>query len=223
MSRLLRYTDTKDRAGRRSSVPSPTRAPALLEIGAMSSSNDDAEGHALERFHSYLWVLAEASIHRPNQVKLEASDLVQQTLLEAHRQWGQFRGQTDAQLAAWLRRILKNNVIDAARAFGREKRDVARELSLEAAIEESSARLNGWLAAEQTTPSQAAVREEETLRLSEAIMKLPELQRKAVVGRHFGGLSLADLAVQLERSESAVAGLIHRGLKELRELLTARG
>jgi RNA polymerase sigma-70 factor (ECF subfamily) len=189
----------------------------------MKGSIDDARGQVLERFRSYLLLLAEAIIGQPNRVKLEASDVVQQTLLEAHRQWDQFRGQSDAERAGWLRQILQNNMKDAARALGRGKRDVARERSLEAAVEESSARLNAWLAAEQTSPSQAAIKAEDLLRMTEALSRLPEDQRKAVVLRHLGGLSLVELAGRLGRSESAVAGLIHRGLKELREVLGAEG
>ena len=82
-------------------------------------------------------------------------------------------------LAGWLRGILQNNLIDAARALGRGKRDVARERSLEAAVEESSARLDAWLAAEQTSPSQATVRAEDLLRMAKAVAELPESVRAA--------------------------------------------
>lgn len=223
MSRILRYTDVSDQAQHRSSVLASAGTPGLWEAGPMNGSSGDAEGKALERFRPYLRLLAEASVGQANHAKIEASDVVQQTLLEAHQQWGQFRGQSDAELAGWLRRILQNNLTDAARAVGRAKRDVARERSLEGAVEDSSARLNAWLADEQISPSQAAVRVEDLFRMTEALIKLPEDQRKAVTGRHLEGLSLRELAERLGRSESAVAGLIHRGLKELRELLGAGG
>jgi RNA polymerase sigma-70 factor (ECF subfamily) len=108
---------------------------------------------------------------------------------------------------------------NVARDLGRDKRDVGRERSLEAALEESSARLEGWLAAEQSSPSESVERHERLLRLAEALAQLPKDQREAVTLHHLQGWSLAELAKHLGRSEAAVAGLLHRGFKKLRELL----
>jgi RNA polymerase sigma-70 factor (ECF subfamily) len=155
--------------------------------------------------------------------KLDASDVVQQTLLEAHRKKAQFRGQSEAELAVWLRQMLAYNLADALRALGRAKRDVARERSLEAALEASSARLASWLVAEQSTPSQQAQRHEEVLRLAEALATLPEAQRETLVLRHCQGLSLAAISQHIGRSPAAVAGLLKRGLRELRAQLGERG
>jgi RNA polymerase sigma-70 factor (ECF subfamily) len=151
--------------------------------------------------------------------KYDPSDLVQQTLLEAYEKHAQFRGGGDDQLAGWLRQMLAHNLADALRALGQAKRDVALERSLEAAIGESSSRLEGWLAAEQSSPSQRAMKHEELLRLADALDHLPALQREAVALHHLQGMSLADLAGHLKRSEASVAGLLRRGLARLRELL----
>ena len=150
--------------------------------------------------------------------KVEASDLVQQTLLDAHAKQQQFAGNAEA-LAAWLRASLANNIRDALRHAQRQKRDVQRERSLEEDLEQSSARLANCLAAAQSSPSRIASQNEELLRMSQALYELPDAQREAIVLHHLQGCSLAEVATQLERSEPAVAGLLHRGLKRLRELL----
>jgi RNA polymerase sigma-70 factor (ECF subfamily) len=176
-------------------------------------------GANLERYRAYLCLLARCQLDGRWQDKLDASDLVQQTLLEAHQKREQFRGHTAAEEAAWLRQMLAHNLADAVRALGRARRDVALERSLDAALGASSCRLEQWLAAEQSSPSQHAVKNEQLLRLAAAIAQLPDGQRQAVVLHHLQGRSLAELAAHLDRSESAVAGLLHRGLKRLRELL----
>jgi RNA polymerase sigma-70 factor (ECF subfamily) len=107
----------------------------------------------------------------------------------------------------------------AVRDLGRQKRDVGREQALEAALASSSSRLDGWLAAEQSSPSQQAVRHEDALRLAEALEQLPEAQREALVLQHWQGWSLADIGRHLGRSPEAVAGLLKRGLKQLRGIL----
>jgi RNA polymerase sigma-70 factor (ECF subfamily) len=182
----------------------------------------DAPGWALERFIDYLRLLARLQLGSRFQGHLDASDVVQQTLLEAQQKLHQFRGRSEAELAAWLRQILAHNLADAARAQGRAKRDVARQRSLEAALDESSSRLEGWLAAEQSSPSQRAERNEQVVRLAQALAGLPEAQREALVLRHLEGRSLADIAARLGRSPAAVVGLLQRGLKSLRGLLQER-
>src|ERR1700694_3486323 len=117
----------------------------------MSPEPDPDE--ALERFRHYLLLLARHQLGRQAAGKPEASDVVQQTLLEAHRKREQFRGTTDAERAAWLRQMLAFNLADALRHLGRDKRDAARERSLEQKLEQSSIRLGSWLAAVQASPS----------------------------------------------------------------------
>ena len=114
---------------------------------------------------------------------------------------------------------LANNLTDEVRKLSARGRDAARERSLEAALEESSARLGDWLAAEQSSPSQKVERHEQALRLADALGRLPEAQREALVLQHWHGWSLAEIGAHLGRSPAAVAGLLHRGLRRLRELL----
>jgi RNA polymerase sigma-70 factor (ECF subfamily) len=178
-----------------------------------------APGPRLERFRAYLRLLARLHLGPRLQAKLDPSDVVQQTLLQAYQALGRFRGRTDAEWVAWLRQILAHNLANAARDLGRARRDVERERSLEA----SSARLEAWLAAEQSSPSQRAARNEDLLRLAEALEGLPDAQREAVMLHHLHGWTLDEVGRHLARGPAAVAGLIKRGLKQLRQRLQERG
>ena len=171
----------------------------------------------LEAFRSYLQLLARARLHPLVRQRLDAEDLVQQTLLEAHQGLPGFRGGTSGELAAWLRRILARNLADAVRDLRRVKRDPGRERALEAALGRSSAGLERWLAAEQTSPSLAAERAEEHLRLAAAVAALPEGQREALVLRFWQGLKVKEVAEAMGLSPEAVAGLLQRGARALRE------
>jgi RNA polymerase sigma-70 factor (ECF subfamily) len=173
----------------------------------------------LERYRDYLRLLTRVQLGRPRRGWLDPSDLVQQTLLEAYQKRDQFRGRTEAAQGAWLRAILARNVADAIRAQRRQKRDVSRERSLEAELEASSVRLGAWLAAEQSTPSARAVRHEQAVLLANALARLPEFQREALVLHYWQGYTLAEIAGRLDRSTDAVAGLLKRGLKHLRLVL----
>jgi RNA polymerase sigma-70 factor, ECF subfamily len=177
------------------------------------------EEMAVEKFRSYLLLLARMQLGRRLRAKLDPSDVVQQTLMDAHRQLEQFQGSTPAALAGWLRRMLACNLTDALRAFSRGKRDVGREQSLQAALDESSGRIASWLEAEQSSPSEKAQQTEEMLRLVDALAKLPEAQREAVVLHYWQGQTLAQVADQLGRTIPAIVGLLQRGLKSLRKTL----
>jgi RNA polymerase sigma-70 factor (ECF subfamily) len=172
----------------------------------------------LERYRDYLHLLARLHLPPGLRSKLDPSDVVQRTLLRAHEKREQFRGE-EPELAAWLRRILANTLADIAREFGAAKRDRALEQSLEAALQQSSARLEGFLQPVASSPSEHAIREEALLGLAAALAELPDDQRAAVELHHLQGCSVAEVAAHLGRTEAAVAGLLRRGLKKLRELL----
>jgi RNA polymerase sigma-70 factor (ECF subfamily) len=174
---------------------------------------------ALDRFRDYLCLLARMQLDSRLQGKLDASDLVQQTLLKAHQAQGQFRGQSAAEQAAWLRQILARTLANAIRDLGRAKRNTTLERSLEHALDDSSSRLEAWLVAGGDSPSELAVRNEQLLNLAESMATLPELQREVLLLRHCQGWSLADISQHLGRSRAAVASLLRRGLKQLREHL----
>jgi RNA polymerase sigma-70 factor (ECF subfamily) len=173
----------------------------------------------LEGYRDYLRLLARTQLGPRLQAKLDASDVVQQALLQAHAFQGQFRGTTEAEKLAWLRAILANVLAAAARRFEARARDVGRERSLAGDLELSSSRLECLLAADQTSPSQRAIRCEELLRLAAALARLPEDQRRVVELHHLKGLPVAEVAEQMGRTCPAVVGLLFRGLKKMRELL----
>lgn len=175
-----------------------------------------AEELRLEPFRAYLRLLARLQIDPRLRRQLDPSDFVQQTLLEAYRSLDQFRGRSEAELAAWLRQILARQMSHAVRDLTRLKRDITRERPLEVALTESSERLEAWLVAEQTTPGERAARNEEAVRLAAALEQLPESQREAVILHYWEGWPLAQIAEHQERSPAAVAGLLQRGLKALR-------
>jgi RNA polymerase sigma-70 factor, ECF subfamily len=186
---------------------------------------EEAEPFApsLMRYRDYLCVLARLQLGPRLQCKLDASDLVQQTLLKAHAKRGQFRGRNEVEFTAWLREILANNLAETARRFGTAGRDIALERSIEDALSASAARLERCLAADATSPSEHAARNEQVLRLAQALTNLPEDQRRAVELHHLKDCQVADVARQMGRSTRSVAGLLLRGMRELRELLNEDG
>ena len=176
----------------------------------------------LEQHRPYLMLLARLGLDARLRAKLDPSDVVQQTLLEAHRSADGFRGGRP-RLAAWLRGILACQIARAARDLRRDKRDVGRERSLQAALEDSSARLEAFLAADQPSPSQQAQRNEWAVRVAAALDALPPDQREALVQHYYLGLSVSETGLAMGRSAAAVAGLLQRGLRSLRKLLDEKG
>jgi RNA polymerase sigma-70 factor, ECF subfamily len=181
-------------------------------------SNEGSPPRAdLERYRNYLCLLARLHCDPRLRGKVGSSDLAQETLIRAHQALDQFRGQSPGQMAAWLRQILSQVLAGAARDFAREKRDVNREQSIAAAVAESSARLESWLAVDQSSPSEQAERNEEVLQLAEALARLPEDQREVVELHHLHGWTVKEIAAHLGRTDKSVAGLLRRGMKQLRE------
>jgi RNA polymerase sigma-70 factor (ECF subfamily) len=172
-----------------------------------------------ERWRAYLLLLARLQLGPELRGKLDASDVVQEALLNAHRQRDQFQGTTEAERAAWLRRILAGTLADALRRMYADKRDAAREQSLQAALDQSSRRLDAILAADAPSPSEHAQRNEQAIRLAAALVQLPDPQREAVELRHCQAWSIDAISRHMDRTPAAVAGLLKRGLRQLREIL----
>ncbi len=173
----------------------------------------------LERFRGYLYVVARLRVAARLRGKLDPSDLVQQTLLKAHQSPDRWREMDNDARGAWLRQILANTIVDEVRRYGRSKRDAALERSLLASVDESSVRLEALLEADQTSPSQQVIQQEQIRALGEALAASPRDQRQAIELHHLDGYSLADVARRMGRSQASVAGLLRRGLRGLSERL----
>jgi RNA polymerase sigma-70 factor, ECF subfamily len=171
----------------------------------------------VESYQTYLLLLARLQLAPALRGKLDPSDLVQQTLMKAHENLDQFRGSSEAECVVWLRTILARTLTDAIRKFA--PKAGKRERSLEAALEQSSRRLESILAADQTSPSQRAIKHEQLIRLANALAQLPDDQRQAVELRHLQGMATVEIARRMNRSVAAVGGLQQRGLRALREKL----
>lgn len=186
-------------------------------VTSESAPHGDPAATDLERFRAYLLLLARLQVGPRGRALLDPSDLVQQALLEAHRGWDRCRGETAPRRAAWLRAILARVLADAVRKA--ERRGEFRRRSLDRDLEESSARLESWLASESTSPSDRAARQEGLLALAEALARLPEDQRIAVELHRLRGLPVREVGLLLGRSQAAVAGLLRRGMAALRGYL----
>jgi RNA polymerase sigma-70 factor (ECF subfamily) len=149
-------------------------------------------GQPLERYRAYLDLLARAQLPAPLRSRLGPSDIVQQTLLQAHRKRDQFRGRGEAEFRAWLRAILARLIADEARRGGPGQPgrlpSPSRSRSLERALEASARRLERCLAADESSPSRRLMRQERLLELAEAMAQLPEDQRTALELRYLHGL-----------------------------------
>src|SRR5271170_4075672 len=132
------------------------------------SSCQPLQAHDLERFRAYLGLLARLEIGPRLRDKVDLSGVVQQTLLEAHQGFydNVSGARTEAQTTAWLRSILSHNLADVLRKLTARKRDVRREWSLEKALDQSASRVENWLAAQQSSPSHHAIRQEDLLRMA---------------------------------------------------------
>lgn len=179
----------------------------------------ESDQRPLEAYRDYLRLLARTQIGPRLQAKLDASDIAQQTILQAYQAQEQIRGTTEAEKLAWLRAILANVLAASLRRFGTQARDIGRERSLEGDLDLSSSRLQCLFDADQSSPSQRAVRHEELLRLAAALSQLPKEQRQVVELHYLKDLPLVEVAEEIGRTRAAVVGLLFRGLKKLRQLL----
>jgi RNA polymerase sigma-70 factor, ECF subfamily len=189
----------------------------LLELALQGDA--EALGRLLEAQRAGLHRLAERQLEGRIAVRVDASDILQQTFLEAYRGFPQFAGRDMQELLAWLHSILDHRIAGAIRDHALlQKRDVSRERSMDD-THGGGAPLKLDLGANFSTPSQKAMRGEDAKRLEQALTALPDDQREAVRLRHLEGWALSDIAVQLGRSTAATAGLIKRGMKTLRRRL----
>jgi RNA polymerase sigma-70 factor (ECF subfamily) len=187
-------------------------------LNAARAGSPEALGRLLEEYQNYLLLVAHREIGPDLRAKAGASDIVQETFLEAQRDFHRFEGSTPAEFRGWLRRLLLNNMANVARRFtGTGKRDPRREVVL--GRDDSTAGLQ--LAADLPTPSRILVAEEEQRELLSAIDRLPSHYRDAILFRHRDGMSYAEIGEKLGRTPEAVRKLWARAVELLQELLEA--
>jgi RNA polymerase sigma-70 factor (ECF subfamily) len=202
-----------------------TRAQSEVDrlfTSARAGSNS-CLGRLLSLYTNYLKLLVAAQMDNRLRGRVSPSDVVQDTFFEAHRDFGQFRGQSTGEFVAWLRKIVVNNILRVVEQHVlAEKRDVRREVSLEEMgrrLEQSTARLETLLAVEGESPSGCAVRNEHEIILADALAELPKDYRDVIVMRHIEGLPFEEVARRMERTSGAVRMLWLRALKNLREMI----
>ncbi len=201
-----------------SRVPRVTANPQHL-IAEARSGSAAALGTLLELYRNYLRLLARVEIGRRLQGKLDASDLVQETFVEAHRNFGLFRGADEPQLLGWLRQILAAKVANLLRHyFGTKGRDIRLEQAVAGALENSSQAWGQQLAAALSSPSQAASRREQAVLLADALGRLPDDYRDVIVLRNLEGLTFPQVAERMSRSQDSVEKLWLRALTRLRQV-----
>lgn len=189
---------------------SPTELKRLLELAR--GGDQDARGRLLDHFRPQLRAWARRRIEGKLRVRVDESDVAQQSCISALRDFDRFEGTEVAEFVAWLQRIHEQNVRDVVRDHTiYRKRAVSRETGDADAVEAAHARPD--------SPSRPLIQRELGAEVAGALDTLPADQREAVRLRHLEGCSLAEIARRLDRTEAAVAGLLKRGLANLRERL----
>jgi RNA polymerase sigma-70 factor (ECF subfamily) len=180
-------------------------------------------GQLLALYTNYLKLLVAAQLDTRLRARVSPSDIVQESFFEAHRDFGDFRGNSIGEFVTWLRRIVVNNILRVVEQHVlAEKRDVRREVSLEEIgrrLEKSTVRLETFLAEQAESPSGCAVRREDEILLADKLATMPADYRDVIVLRHIEGLPFEEVATRMDRSAGAVRMLWLRALKKMRESL----
>ena len=182
--------------------------------------DDAARGRLLELYRNYLRVLARSLINQALQVRLDASDLVQETFMKAHREFAQFLGDGERELVGWLRKILVRTLTNQAKHHCAGGRDMRRQKSLEEALDRSSLTVQAALASPSAaSPSTRAVRREEAVLLADALERIPADYREVFILRNLEQIPVEEVATRMGRSVNAVRKLWTRAMLELRREL----
>jgi RNA polymerase sigma-70 factor (ECF subfamily) len=176
-------------------------------------------GQLLELYRNYLRLIARSVLKGPVRLKLDASDLVQETFLKAHRGFADFAGRQELELIAWLRQILTHTIADKAKYYRRQSRDLHRQVSLEEMLERAAGAAQQALADSFPSPSSLACRRESAVLLADALEKLPADYREVVVLRNIEHIPFNEIAVRMNRTPGATRVLWTRAMRRLSELL----
>ncbi len=180
----------------------------------------EALGALLEMYRRHMSLLARSQIDPLLRVKVDASDLAQDACLEAHRHFGQFRGTTEAEFGAWMRKILAGLLANSIRRYkGTQQRDVRRERPVADAVQASSLVAANEPIARDGTPSEQVQRRETSAQLAEAVDQLAPHYRQVIDLRNLEGLSFVEVSQQMGRSVDSVEKLWTRAVGKLRRVL----
>jgi RNA polymerase sigma-70 factor (ECF subfamily) len=194
--------------------------PVEQRLALARSGDQNALGDLLESYRGYLVLLARVQIGRRLQGKVEPGDVVQEVFLAAYQAFPNFRGLSEGELVAWLRRILASRLANLVRHYwGTGRRDVGLERELEYELDQSSRLFAQALIADQSSPSQQAARREQAVLLAEALDKLPADYREVLILRHLEGLTFPEVARRVGRSLDSVEKVWMRALGKLRRAL----
>jgi RNA polymerase sigma-70 factor (ECF subfamily) len=198
--------------------PDPERLVCLARSGT-----EGALGQLLECYRSYLMLLARLQIGRRLQGKADPADVVQETFLQAYRCFAQFRGSSEAEFSAWLRRILASRVAKLLRYYrGSQSRDIRLERELEQELDQSSRLIDPGLVAPISSPSQRASRREQGMLLADALARLSADDREVIILRHLEEQTFPEVARRMGRSLDGVKKLWVRALARLRRTLEVK-
>ena len=181
-----------------------------------------AQGELLSHCRNYLRVLARTQVDKYLRVRCDESDLVQETLVEALRDFPRFAGNTEQELLAWLRRILVHNLADQMKHNRAQARDWQRQQSLEEMLDRSCLAVQEALSKGISSPSARASHKEECLRLADALTSLPGDYRDVIVMRHLQGLKFEQIAARMNRSSGAIRMLWTRAIEKLHGELNSK-
>lgn len=190
------------------------------KLAAAKNGDAQAKGELLDRFRPYLNVIAQRLLDERLKGRMDYSDLVQATYLEASRDFHSFRGDSIESFLAWLRHILRNNISSAHQEhLATQKRSAKLEVTLNPAGNSGSSpmQIDQLFPAETSSPSQRMMRSEAAAMLAACIEHLPTTQADAIRMRYLEGMSLKEISDCMSKSEMAVAGLLKRGLQGLRD------
>jgi RNA polymerase sigma-70 factor, ECF subfamily len=193
---------------------------SIADLLTQARAGDPA---ALDRLFAccrdYLALMARTRVETWLQAKVDASDLVQQTMMEAYRGFDRFHGGSEGEWLAWLRNILDHNAADFVRHYQSQKRKAGKELALSPPADDSRMAQAFEPAAPGDSPSQALARVESELQLAGALAQLPPDYQEVIVLRNLQKLSFEEVAKRMDRSRPATQMLWMRAIHKLQEIL----
>ncbi len=199
----------------------PEHSSLSFEIMLIQARNEGrtATADLLESYRHYLRLLARVQLCKNVQVRVSPSDVAQEAIVAAQKAFPRFRGETEKELVAWLRKVLASRLADAARFHNAQRRNVHYEKRLDEAVDESSVALQSILPRVQDSPSQIVARREEAVLLSEALQRLSTDYAEVIVQRHLEGKQFAEISESMNRTVPSIKAIWARAMTSLRQQL----